>query len=179
MHQITKIHSAIFGKIPTLKNNEPFGITSKVGGELVAKTPTTISTTFVINDLVGKISFPKNEFQTELIERRYDGQLNKATMFKPNFPPQLKFLFHAHLTCLSNKATAFNEMHLKIQYLGYPILTNTDFNYSQALFSDLVTNLKNIINGKNVVFLMFLRLLSYYLQNMFLKKHLSKVQLLK
>ena len=43
------------------QNNEPFGITYKVGGELVAITPTTISATFEINDMAGKTSFPKNE----------------------------------------------------------------------------------------------------------------------
>ncbi|MFS8002790.1 hypothetical protein Hanom_Chr13g01206231 [Helianthus anomalus] len=132
------------------QNNEPFGITYKVGGELVAITPTTISTTFEINDLAGKTSFLKNEFQTELIERGYDELLNKATMYKPNFPPPMKFLFHTLLTCLSNKITAFNEMPLKILYLGYAILTNTGFNYSQLLFADLVNNLKNIKNEKNV-----------------------------
>ncbi|MFS7926519.1 hypothetical protein Hanom_Chr04g00297991 [Helianthus anomalus] len=41
------------------QNNEPNGITSKVERELVAITPTTISTTFEINDLAGKTSFPK------------------------------------------------------------------------------------------------------------------------
>ncbi|KAJ0920345.1 hypothetical protein HanRHA438_Chr05g0240291 [Helianthus annuus] len=33
-------------------------------------------------------------------------------MFKPNFPPPMKFLFHTLLTCLSNKTTAFNEIPL-------------------------------------------------------------------
>ncbi|MFS7954383.1 hypothetical protein Hanom_Chr07g00629631 [Helianthus anomalus] len=75
------------------QDNEPFGITSIVGGVLVSITPTTISETFEMNDLAGKTSFPKNAFQTDLIERVYDGQLNKATLFKPN------------LTRLSNKST--------------------------------------------------------------------------
>ncbi|MFS7917835.1 hypothetical protein Hanom_Chr03g00193841 [Helianthus anomalus] len=90
-------------------------------------------------------------------------------MYKPNFPLTMKFLFHTLLTCLSAKTTAFNEIPLKIQYLGYAILTKYDFNYSQALFSDLVSNVKKIHNGKNVAFLMYPRLLSYYLQ-----KHVSK-----
>ncbi|MFS7916605.1 hypothetical protein Hanom_Chr03g00179191 [Helianthus anomalus] len=143
------------------QNNVAFSITSKVGGESVAITPTTISTTFGVNDLVGKTSFPKNEIQTELTERGYDGQLNKATMFKANFPPPMKFLFHTLLICLSNKTTSFNEIPLKIQSLGYAFLTNTDFNYSQALFADLVANLKNIKKGKTAAFFMFPILLSY------------------
>ncbi|MFS7944742.1 hypothetical protein Hanom_Chr06g00515861 [Helianthus anomalus] len=73
-------------------------------------------------------------------------------MFKPNFPAPMKFFFHTLLTCLSTKTTAFNEIPLNIQYLGYAILTNYDFNYSQALFSDLVSNVKNIQKGKKAAF---------------------------
>ncbi|MFS7911461.1 hypothetical protein Hanom_Chr02g00118351 [Helianthus anomalus] len=108
-----------------------------------------------MNDLTGKISFPKNEFQTDLIERGYDGQLNKAAMFKPNFPPPMKFLFYTLLTCLSNKTTAFNKIPLNIQYLGYAILNKTDFNYSQALFTNMVNNLKNIKMGRMLLFSCF------------------------
>ncbi|MFS7978524.1 hypothetical protein Hanom_Chr10g00916491 [Helianthus anomalus] len=134
------------------QGNEPFGITSTVGDVLVAITPTTISETFQMNYLAGKTFFPKKEFQLDLIERGYDGQLNKATMFKPNFPPPMKFLFHTILTCLLNKTTSFNEIPLKIQYSGYAILNKLDFNYSQALFTDMVNNVKNVKNGKNVAF---------------------------
>ncbi|MFS7911459.1 hypothetical protein Hanom_Chr02g00118331 [Helianthus anomalus] len=102
------------------------------------------------------------------------GQLNKAAMFKPNFPPPMKFLFYTLLTCLSNKTTAFNKIPLNIQYLGYAILNKTDFNYSQALFTNMVNNLKNVKNGKNVAFLMLLRFLSYYLQKKLPQKAFEK-----
>ncbi|MFS7962101.1 hypothetical protein Hanom_Chr08g00722691 [Helianthus anomalus] len=138
------------------QKGEPFGITSKVGGVLVDITPTNIPETFQMNDLAGKTSFQKNEFQTDLIERAYVGQLNKATMFKPNFPPPMKFLFHTLLTCLSNKTTAFIEIPLKIQYLGYAIFTKADFNYSQALFTDLVNILKKTLKmGRMLLFSCF------------------------
>ncbi|MFS7893746.1 hypothetical protein Hanom_Chr07g00623431 [Helianthus anomalus] len=83
-----------------------------------------------MNDQAGKTSFPKDEYQTYLIERGYAGQLTKATMQKGEFPPPMKFLFHTLLTCVSNKTTAFDEIPLKIQYLGYAIIAKTDFNYS-------------------------------------------------
>ncbi|MFS7979572.1 hypothetical protein Hanom_Chr10g00929291 [Helianthus anomalus] len=76
----------------------------------------------------------------------------------------MKFFFHTLLTCLSTKTTSFNEIPLKIQYLGYAILTNSDFNYSQALFSDLVRSGENVQKGANNAFLMYPRLLSNYLQ---------------
>ncbi|MFS7980724.1 hypothetical protein Hanom_Chr10g00942651 [Helianthus anomalus] len=91
-------------------------------------------------NLAGKTSFEKHELHVEFIERGYEGQLKEV------------------------KTTAFNEISLKIQHLGYAILINFDFNYSQALFSDLVTNVKNVKKGANNVFLMYPRLLSYYLQ---------------
>ncbi|KAJ0752139.1 hypothetical protein HanPI659440_Chr09g0320941 [Helianthus annuus] len=130
----------------------PYAITSKVGGTLIAISPTTISTRFGLNDLAGKTSFDKNELHVEFIEKGYKGLLKGVTMYKPNFPAPMKFFFHALLTCLSAKTTAFNEIPLKIQYLGYAILTNSDFNYSQALFSYLVTNVRNIQKGANNVF---------------------------
>ncbi|MFS7917027.1 hypothetical protein Hanom_Chr03g00184301 [Helianthus anomalus] len=43
-------------------------------------------------------------------------------------------------------------------------MSKTDFNYSQALFTDLVNNVRNIKDGKNVAFMLFPRFLSYYLQ---------------
>ncbi|MFS8003172.1 hypothetical protein Hanom_Chr13g01210761 [Helianthus anomalus] len=115
-----------------------------------------------MNDLAGKTSFPKSEYQLDLIERGYDGQLEKATMQKG--PPPMKFLFHTLLTCVSNKKTTFNEIPLKIQYLGYAIMTKTDFNYSQALFTYLVNNVKNVKVKKTTTFLLFRRFLSYYLK---------------
>ncbi|MFS8020994.1 hypothetical protein Hanom_Chr16g01422281 [Helianthus anomalus] len=88
-------------------------------------------------------------------------------MYKPNFPPPKKFLFHTLLTCLSAKTTAFNEIPLNIQYLGYAILTKSDYNLSQALFSDLLNDVKNVKKLKKGVrsnaFLLYPRLLSYYL----------------
>ncbi|MFS7912262.1 hypothetical protein Hanom_Chr02g00127991 [Helianthus anomalus] len=73
----------------------------------------------------------------------------------------MKFLFHTLLTCVSNKTTAFNEIPLKIQYLGYTIMSKTDFNYSQEIFTDLVKNVKNIKEKKPQAFLLFPRFLCF------------------
>ncbi|MFS8024791.1 hypothetical protein Hanom_Chr16g01467571 [Helianthus anomalus] len=85
-------------------------------------------------------------------------------MQKGEFPPPMKFLFHTLLTCESNKRTAFINIPLKIQYLGYAIMSKTDFNYSQEIFNDLVKNVKNIKEKKPQAFLLFPRFLGYYLQ---------------
>ncbi|MFS7978402.1 hypothetical protein Hanom_Chr10g00915081 [Helianthus anomalus] len=117
-----------------------------------------------MNDLECKTSFPKDEYQNDLIERGYARQLSKETMQKGEFPPPMQFLFHTLLTCVSNKTTAFNEIPLKIQYLGYAIMSKTDFNYSHEIFKDLVKNVKNIKEKKPQVFLLFPRFLTYHLQ---------------
>ncbi|MFS8002219.1 hypothetical protein Hanom_Chr13g01199511 [Helianthus anomalus] len=82
------------------QDKKPWAITSKVGGVLVPITPQSISEVFQMNDLAGKTYFPKSEYQLDLIERGYDGQLTRATMLKGNFPPLMKFLFHTRLICL-------------------------------------------------------------------------------
>ncbi|MFS7940311.1 hypothetical protein Hanom_Chr05g00462941 [Helianthus anomalus] len=66
--------------------------------------------------------------------------------------------------CASNKTTSFNEMPLKIQCLGYAILNNKDYNYSQEIFNDMVKNVDN------KTFLLFPRFLSYYFEQKFEKK---------
>ncbi|MFS8006309.1 hypothetical protein Hanom_Chr14g01247721 [Helianthus anomalus] len=149
---------------------KPWAISSKVGGVLVPITPQTISEVFQMNDLTGKTSFPKSSYPLDLTKRGYEGQLTKASMKKGEFPPHMKILFHTLLTCVSNKTTAFNEIPLKIQYLGYAIMTKTNFNYSQALFTDLVNNVKNVKEKKPTTFMFFPRFLSYYLQKKITKQ---------
>ncbi|MFS7947190.1 hypothetical protein Hanom_Chr06g00545201 [Helianthus anomalus] len=83
-----------------------------------------------MTDLKGKNSFPKDEYQTDLIERGYVRQLTKETLQKGDSPPPMKFVFHTLLISVSNKTT-FNEIPLKIQYLGYAIMAEVDFNYSK------------------------------------------------
>ncbi|MFS8033638.1 hypothetical protein Hanom_Chr17g01571901 [Helianthus anomalus] len=94
----------------------PYAITSKVGEKLVQISPSSISTTFGLNNQARKTSFEKQELHAEFIKRGYEGQLKGVTIFKPNFPAPMKFFFHTLLTCVSAKTTAFNEIPLKIQY---------------------------------------------------------------
>ncbi|MFS8023973.1 hypothetical protein Hanom_Chr16g01457831 [Helianthus anomalus] len=89
--------------------------------------------------------------------------MKKDTLQKGSFPPAMWFLFHTLLMCVSNKTTTFNEIPLKIQYLGYAIMSEENFNYSQDIFNNMVKN----VNKKS--FLLFPRFLSFYLQNKFSK----------
>ncbi|MFS8007412.1 hypothetical protein Hanom_Chr14g01260711 [Helianthus anomalus] len=145
-----------------------YAITSKVGETILQISPTTICAIFGLNDLDYPATFPIKYVQDEFIERSYEGQLTGKTIFKPNFPADMKFFFHTLLLCLSAKTTAFNEIPLSIRYLGYAILTKSDFKFSQVLFNDLVSNFNNMKKGK--CFLMHPRLLSIYIQSQVSKK---------
>ncbi|MFS7965742.1 hypothetical protein Hanom_Chr09g00765741 [Helianthus anomalus] len=65
-----------------IQDKKPWAFSSEVDGILVSITPQTISEAFQMNDQAGKTSFPKDEYQTDLIERGYEGKLTKATMQK-------------------------------------------------------------------------------------------------
>ncbi|MFS7937503.1 hypothetical protein Hanom_Chr05g00428321 [Helianthus anomalus] len=124
------------------QNKKPFGIMSKAG----------------------KTSFEKQEIHIEFIERGYEGKLTGVTIFKPKIHVEIKLFFHTLLISVSAKTTSFNEIPQKVQYLGYVVLTKTYYNLSQALFSELVANVNNVKKGSNNAFLMYPRLLSYYLK---------------
>src|SRR5581483_6060055 len=146
------------------QDKKPTSIISKIGATSIAITPELISTTFSLNDLSGMESFPKTELHTEFQERGYDAQMTGSTLYKKFFPPVMKFFFHTLLLCASAKTTSFNEIPLRIQYLGYAMLSDSDFNLSQGLFLDLVSNVKAIKSGSNNAFLLYPRILSVILQ---------------
>src|ERR1044071_8135704 len=96
-----------------LHDKKPTTIISKIGETNIAITPQLISTTFSLNDLSGKDSFPKVELHAEFQERGYDSQMTGSTLFKKFFPPVMKFFFHTLLLCVSAKCTSFNEIPLR------------------------------------------------------------------
>ncbi|MFS7908154.1 hypothetical protein Hanom_Chr01g00079861 [Helianthus anomalus] len=133
-----------------------------------------ISTMFHLEDMTGTETYPKNDLQAEFIEMGYEGQMVGATLFKPKFPPKMKFLFHTLVVCLSAKTTAFNEIPLKTQYMRYAILRNSNHKLSKTLFLDLVANLREIKRGTCNPFLIYPRLLSFYLKNVLRKESFEK-----
>ncbi|MFS7961961.1 hypothetical protein Hanom_Chr08g00721081 [Helianthus anomalus] len=113
-------------------------INSTIKGVKITITCQAICEVFELNDLECKNSFPKTAYQRNFIERGYGEEMKIDTLQKGSFPSATRFLFHTLLMCVSNKTTAFNEIPLKIQYLGYAILQDENFNYSQVIFNDLV-----------------------------------------
>ncbi|MFS7997508.1 hypothetical protein Hanom_Chr12g01142621 [Helianthus anomalus] len=117
-----------------------------------------ISTTFTLNDETSTIPSQKTEVQNEFIKKGYDAQMVGATIFKSNFPPEMKSFFHILLICLSTKTTSFNELPLKTQYLGICYFENANYQLSQTPFLDMVGNVKARKRGTTKIFLMYPRL---------------------
>ncbi|MFS8033623.1 hypothetical protein Hanom_Chr17g01571751 [Helianthus anomalus] len=112
----------------------------------------------------GNTYFSKDELVKHFINRGYAEQPKRDTLQKGYFPSAPRFLFHTLLMCVSNKTTSFNEIPTKIQCLGYAILNDKNYNYSQEIFDDLVKNVDN------KAFLLFPRFLSYYFEQKFVGK---------
>ncbi|KAJ0947775.1 hypothetical protein HanRHA438_Chr01g0019811 [Helianthus annuus] len=119
-------------------------INSLVQGKKIQISPQFISEVFKLNDLEGKTSFSKTELKKDFINRGYAEQPKRDTLQKGFFPSAPRFLFHTLLMCVFNKTTSFNEIPSKIQCLGYAILNNENFNYSQEIFDDLVRNVAKL-----------------------------------
>ncbi|MFS7951142.1 hypothetical protein Hanom_Chr07g00591501 [Helianthus anomalus] len=96
-----------------VQDKKPWAITSSVKGIKVAVIPKDISEVFELNDITGKTSFPKTDYQTDFLERGYAEEMKNDTLQKGSFPPATRFLFHTLLMCVSNKTTTFNEIPLK------------------------------------------------------------------
>ncbi|MFS7961190.1 hypothetical protein Hanom_Chr08g00711941 [Helianthus anomalus] len=97
--------------------------------------------------MAGMETISKNDLHHEFIEKGYEARLVGATLFKPKFPPAMKFFFHTLLVCMSAKTTTLMKFPLKPRYLGYAILKNPHYKLSQTLFMDLVANIKAIKRG--------------------------------
>ncbi|MFS8033735.1 hypothetical protein Hanom_Chr17g01573101 [Helianthus anomalus] len=151
------------------KTKNPFLLTSTINKEHVEIIIESISTMFRLEDLIGMESYPKNDLHPEFIEWGYEGQTMGAKLFKPKFPPKMNFFFHTLLVFLSLKTTSFNKIPLKARYLGYAILRNLNHKLSHILFLDLVANLRAIKQGTCNPFLIYPRLLSFYLKNVLRK----------
>ncbi|KAJ0434826.1 hypothetical protein HanIR_Chr17g0886221 [Helianthus annuus] len=155
-----------FWKNATLEKQDNVikAINSSIKGKAIQITPQSISEVFKLDDQKGKTSFSKTELKNDFLNRGYAEQPKRDTLQKGYFPSAPRFLFHTLFMCASNKTTSFNEIPLKIQCLGYAILNNKDYNYSQEIFNDMVKN----VDTK--AFLLFPRFLSYYFEQKFEKE---------
>ncbi|GKB18411.1 hypothetical protein Tco_0852334 [Tanacetum coccineum] len=69
----------------------------------------------------------------------YEKLSDKLTFLKPFFSPQLKYLIHTILQCLSSKSTAWNEFSTNIASAVICLAKNKKFNFSKLIF-DAVFN---------------------------------------
>ncbi|MFS7948736.1 hypothetical protein Hanom_Chr06g00563391 [Helianthus anomalus] len=75
------------------QDDKVVAITSTIKGILVTITSKSISEVFELDDLEGKNSFQKIEYQTYFLERGYDEDMKINTLQKGSFPPATGFYF--------------------------------------------------------------------------------------
>lgn len=96
----------------------------------------------------------------------YEKPSDKLTFYKAFFSPQLKFLIHTVLQCLSLKTTSWNEFSSSMAFAIICLATNQKFNFSKLIFDSMVKNINNL--SENVY--MYPRFLQVFLDKQFYKK---------
>nr|GEU30082.1 putative ribonuclease H-like domain-containing protein [Tanacetum cinerariifolium] len=83
---------------------------------------------------------PNEEIFTELSRMGYEKPSTKLTFYKAIFSPQLKFLIHTILHCMSAKRTSWNEFSSSMASAVICLSTGRKFNFSKYIFDSLVRN---------------------------------------
>ncbi|GKE56846.1 hypothetical protein Tco_1496031, partial [Tanacetum coccineum] len=112
-----------------------------------------------LNDEEGMNCLPNATIFEELTRMGYEKLSQNLTFYKAFFSPQLKFLIHIILQCLSAKTTAWNEFSSTMAFTIICLATNQKFNFSKYIFESMVKNLENV-SGK---FLMYPRFVQVFL----------------
>ncbi|GJU01851.1 hypothetical protein Tco_1112189, partial [Tanacetum coccineum] len=124
-----------------------------VDGKKIIVTEASVRRDLQLNDEEGTNCLPNAIIFEELTRMGYEKLSKKLTFYKAFFSPQLKFLIHIILQCLSAKTTAWNKLSITMASAITCLATNHKFNFSKYIFESMVKNLENM-PGK---FLMYLR----------------------
>nr|GEU52019.1 hypothetical protein [Tanacetum cinerariifolium] len=127
-------------------------VTSSTEAELNV---TAVSSKFLMFESIDCL--PNEEIFTELSRMGYEKPFTKLTFYKAFFSPQLKFLIHTILQCMSEKKTSWNEFSSSMASAVIFLSTGRKFNFSKYIFDSLVRNVDN--STKFYMYLRFLQLI--------------------
>nr|GFB17872.1 hypothetical protein [Tanacetum cinerariifolium] len=116
----------------TINNEKKIHVT--VDSKAVVVTEASIRSSLLFNDTDGTACLTNEAIFQNLALMGYEGELNKLTFQKALFSPQLKYLIHTILYCLSSKSTSWNEFSTKIALAAICLATNQKFNFSKLIF---------------------------------------------
>ncbi|GJX84952.1 hypothetical protein Tco_0335726 [Tanacetum coccineum] len=121
-------------------------------------TESTINRDLQLKDVEGTDCLPNATIFEQLTRMGYEKLSQKLTFYKAFFSPQLKFLIHTILQCLSAKSTAWNEFSSTMASAIICLATNQKFNFSKYIFESMVKNVDS-----SVKFLMYPRFVQVFL----------------
>ncbi|GJV03929.1 hypothetical protein Tco_1337498 [Tanacetum coccineum] len=129
-----------------------------VDGKKVIITETSVRRDLQLEDAEGIECLPNADIFEQLALMGYEKPSQKLTFYKAFFSPQLKFLIHTILQCLSAKSTAWNKFSSTMASTIICLATNQKFNFSKYIFEGMVKNVDS-----SVKFLMYPRFVQVFL----------------
>ncbi|KAI3692518.1 hypothetical protein L6452_32335 [Arctium lappa] len=118
-------------------------IKTRVCDQPLTVTEEVIRISLRLDDASGITSIPNDELFSSLARMGYGGPLGVFKFSKAKFSPQWRFFVHTLMHCISKKTTGWSEFSSPIAYALVCLATARRYNFSQMIFSDLVSNMGN------------------------------------
>ncbi|KAI3681336.1 hypothetical protein L6452_36127 [Arctium lappa] len=118
-------------------------IKTRVCDQPLTVTEEVIRISLRLDDASGITSIPNDELFSSLARMGYGGPLGVFKFSKAKFSPQWRFFVHTLMHCISKKTTRWSEFSSPIAYALVCLATTRRYNFSQMIFSDLVSNMGN------------------------------------
>ncbi|KAI3759689.1 hypothetical protein L6452_07690 [Arctium lappa] len=118
-------------------------IKTRVCDQPLTVTEEVIRISLRLDDASGITSIPNDELFSSLTRMGYGGPLGVFKFSKAKFSPQWRFFVHTLMHCISKKTTGWSEFSSTIAYALVCLATARRYNFSQMIFSDLVSNMGN------------------------------------
>ncbi|KAI3746383.1 hypothetical protein L6452_08814 [Arctium lappa] len=94
-----------------------------------------------LDDASGITSLPKEALFHSFSQMGYEDPTDVYKFFKNIFSPQWRFVVHTLQHCISRKTTGWSESSSTIAYALVCLATSRQFNFSQMILNDLMSNL--------------------------------------
>ncbi|KAI3677828.1 hypothetical protein L6452_37098 [Arctium lappa] len=118
-------------------------IKTRVCDQPLTVTEEVIRISLRLDDASGITSIPNDELFSSLARMGYGGPLGVFKFSKAKFSPQWRYFVHTLMHCISKKTTGWSEFSSPIAYALVCLATAIRYNFSQMIFSDLVSNMGN------------------------------------
>ncbi|KAI3714955.1 hypothetical protein L6452_21918 [Arctium lappa] len=132
-------------------------IHSRVCDKPIIITEACIRTHLRLDDASGITTLSKDDLFQEIGRMGYEGPTEVYKFFKRKFSPQWRFFVHTLQHCLSRKTTGWSEFSSTIAYAVVCLATSRQFNFSQMILNDLLSNLDTKTKTKTKRFYMYPR----------------------